>query len=96
MVITRDHFKQKLLKTNTPKAWQSMNEEYANNSKRLTIILYHLYSGEKTAPSDTLPFSLDKDGTAILSDDLMTALSRAENADLIAWAKEHISELVFR
>jgi|GEM_PF-1407920 len=73
-----------------------MTDELTAKSRRLTAVLYHLYSGDEVAPSETLPFSLDKDGNAILSDDLLAALNTEKNADLIAWAKDNISELVFR
>ena len=67
--------------------------EYTTNKIRLLGILYDLYSGEKTLPSENLPFSVGEDGVVVLSHDLATQLNDDKNKDLVKWTCENIASL---
>ena len=67
-----------------------MTDEHAENAVRLLDIVYDLYGNDKRYPYETLPFSVKDNGDVVLSSDLMDALSKDENSDLIGWAHENI------
>jgi hypothetical protein len=67
-----------------------MTDEHAENAVRLLDIVYDLYGNDKHYPFETLPFSVKDNGDVVLSNDLMDALSKDQNSDLIDWAHENI------
>lgn len=70
-----------------------MTEEHQENAVRLLDIIYDLYSNNKDDPYQNLPFLVNENGGVVLSHELMTELSKDENADLIDWAHENIVDL---
>ena len=67
-----------------------MANDNINKSIRLLDIVYDLHGDDKRYPYQHLPFSVSESGAVVLSDNLLTALNKDENVDLVDWAHENI------
>ena len=70
-----------------------MSDKNVNKCIRLLDVVYDLYGDDMQYPAQHLPFSVTEGGTVVLSDNLLAALNRDENVDLVDWAHENIASL---
>ena len=70
-----------------------MLNENVSKCIRLLDLVNDLYGDDMQYPAQHLPFSISESGTVVLSDNLLTALNKDENLDLVDWTHENIASL---